>query len=494
MKSNINGSRKYQIDKKTGIVEDLLSFYPESYLINKKKTDYYISLNTEDIICDFIIQEKLGEGAFGSVHLGINKQTGEKVAIKILEKCRLTRNRQIIRLNREIEILKKVKHPNIIQLYSVIETEKQIFLIMEYIKGKELYQYIVMKTKIPEDEACFFFQQIISGIEYLNDLKIAHRDIKSENILIEENTKTIKIIDFGLSNTYSDKNNEILSTACGSPFYAAPEMLKGDYYKGSTVDIWSVGVVLFAMLCGYLPFEDEDRSNLYKKIINGKYSIPMHVSNYARELIYQLLEINPKKRITIPQIKKHSWIKYYNKNGKPIFNVGLNINKYIIPIDEDIIDEMEKQFHLEKVKIRIDILTNKSNDFATLYYLMVLKKKNIGKKSISYLKSKLFLHYLKDKKNLLSYYKNNFKDIIDARKYGVYFNYDNINSEDEEPLENYYYSVESENDIILTKKKIPVFIQKILNPIYHSFYLKKKSVNTQKPSKTGKNKNKSAEK
>ena len=237
MKSNINGSRKYQIDKKTGIVEDLLSFYPKSYLINKKKTDYYISLNTEDIICDFIIQEKLGEGAFGSVHLGINKQTGEKVAIKILEKCRLTRNRQIIRLNREIEILKKVKHPNIIQLYSVIETEKQIFLIMEYIKGKELYQYIVMKTKIPEDEACFFFQQIISGIEYLNDLKIAHRDIKSENILIEENTKTIKIIDFGLSNTYSDKNNEILSTACGSPFYAAPEMLKGDYYKGSTVDI-----------------------------------------------------------------------------------------------------------------------------------------------------------------------------------------------------------------------------------------------------------------
>ena len=116
-------------------------------------------------------------------------------------------------------------------------------------------------------------------------------------------------------------------------------MLKGDTYKGSTVDIWSVGIVLFAMLCGYLPFEDEDKTKLYNKIVNGKYSIPMHVSNHARELIYQLLNINPKKRITIPQIKRHSWIRNYCyvlfKNGKPIFNVGLNVDKYIIPIDED---------------------------------------------------------------------------------------------------------------------------------------------------------------
>ena len=334
---NINGSRKYQVDEKTGIAEEILSFYPESYLDNKNHPEYYVPLNKEDIICEFIIKDKLGEGAFGSVRLGINKQTGEKVAIKILEKNKLSRYQDKIRLEREIDILKKLKHPNIVQLYGVIETERQILLIMEYIKGQELYQYILLKKKLSEEESCLYFQQIISGIEYLQKLKISHRDIKSENILIEQNTKNIKIIDFGLSNIYGNKENEILTTACGSPFYAAPEMLKGETYKGSTVDIWSIGVVLYAMICGFLPFEGNDNSELYKKIIDGKYSIPSHVSNNCRDLLHQMLITNPKKRINIQQIKKQQWVKLYgsglNNNGEPIFNVGLFTNKYIIPID-----------------------------------------------------------------------------------------------------------------------------------------------------------------
>ena len=160
--SNINGIRKYQIDEKTGIAEEILSFYPEEYLNNKNHPEYYIPLNKEDIICEFVIKDKLGEGAFGSVRLGINKQTGEKVAIKILEKSKLSRYQDKIRLEREIEILKKLKHPNIAQLYSVIETERQILLIMEYIKGQELYQYILLKKKLSEEESCLYFQQIIS--------------------------------------------------------------------------------------------------------------------------------------------------------------------------------------------------------------------------------------------------------------------------------------------------------------------------------------------
>ena len=171
--SIVNGMRKYHINEKTGIAEEFLIFYPESYLNNKNHPEYYTPLNPEEIICEFIIKEKLGEGGFGSVRLGINKQTGEKVAIKILEKSKLTRYEDRIRINREIEILKKVKHPNIVQLYSVIQTDKQIFLIMEYIKGQELYQYILLKKKLSEEEACFYFQQIISGIEYLHKLKIA---------------------------------------------------------------------------------------------------------------------------------------------------------------------------------------------------------------------------------------------------------------------------------------------------------------------------------
>ena len=420
--SDINGRRQYYVDDKTGRADEILSFYPESYLDNKNHPEYYTELNTEEIICDFIIKEKLGEGAFGSVRLGINKQTGEKVAIKIYEKSKLNRYQDKKRLEREIEILKKLKHPNIVQLYSVIETERQILLIMEYIKGQELFQYILIKKKLSEDEACFYFQQIISGIEYLHNLKIVHRDIKSENILIEQNTNIIKIIDFGFSNIYGDKDKEILSTACGSPFYAPPEMLRGESYKGGGVDIWSVGVVLFAMICGYLPFEGEENSELYKKIIDGKFSIPSYISIHGRELLYQLLNTNPKKRINIMQIKRHPWVKFYSNglynNGDPIFNVGLNIDKYIIPIDEEIVEQMEKKFNLSKIKIRIDILSNKCNDCTTLYYLILHKKIRSGKKSISDLKSDLFLDYIKNKKNLLFKYNHNLKDVINKKKIG----------------------------------------------------------------------------
>ena len=422
MMSNINGQRKYHVDEKTGTAEEILLFFPESYLNNKNHPEYYTPLNLEEVICDFIIKEKLGEGGFGSVHLGINKQTGEKVAIKVLEKSRLTRYEDKIRLNREIEILKKVKHPNIVQLFSVIETERQILLIMENIKGQEIYQHILLNKKLSEEEACFYFQQIISGIEYLHKLKIAHRDIKSENIIIEQNTKTIKIIDFGLSNTYGDKENGILTTACGSPFYAPPEMLKGAPYRGGAVDIWSAGVVLFAMICGFLPFDGGENSEVYKKIIDGNYTVPSHVSGQARDLIYKVLNTNPRKRITISQIKNHPWIKLYgnsiNLMKGPIFNVGLNIDKYIIPIDEDIVEEIEKKFNLSKVKIRVNILSNKSNDITTLYYLILNQKISSGKQSVSDLKSDLFFNYINDKKNLLSNYKNNLKKAISARKFG----------------------------------------------------------------------------
>ena len=439
------------MDEKTGIADEVISFYPESYLKNAN-SEYYTSLNPKEIICEFILKEKLGEGAFGSVRLGINKQTGEKVAIKILEKSKLSQYENKIKLAREIEILKKLKHPNIIQLYSVIETERQFLLIMEYIKGKELYQYILLKKKISEEEACLYFQQIISGIEYLHKIKITHRDIKAENILIEQNTNTIKIIDFGLSNTYDDKEEGMLSTACGSPSYAAPEMLEGKLYKGGKVDIWSAGVVLFAMICGYLPFDDEDNSELYKKIINGKYSIPSHVSRQGRDLLYGLLNTNPRKRINISQIKKHSWIKLYSSglynNGDSIFNTGLYLDKYVIPIDEDIIEEMKEKFKIPKIQSRIAILSNKLNDYTTLYYLLLNQKIKNGQKSISDLKSDLFINYLKNKNNLLSNYKS-LKDAINSRKMGVDFEIENLDNH----LSKNRKSIKSQENILDNDKR-----------------------------------------
>ena len=247
------------------------------------------SNNNHKKLIQFILGKKLGKGAFAIVRLATHIKTNEIVAIKILEKKKLKENDKI-RLNREIKILKKVRHRNIVNLYNVINSKNSIYLIMEYIKGTELFSYVNDKKRLNEAEACHYYQQIISGIEYLEKLKIVHRDIKLENIIIEDN-KNVKIIDFGLSNIYP-KNN-ILFSSCGSPCYASPEMIMGKHYSGSGTDIWSSGIVLFAMLCGYLPFTDVDEQKLYKKIMEGKIYFPQTISKLAKDLLKKLLNINP---------------------------------------------------------------------------------------------------------------------------------------------------------------------------------------------------------
>ena len=157
-----------------------------------------------------------------------------------------------MRIERELKILKSLMHNNLIQLYSIIESPKTIYLIMEYANGGELFYYIDQRKRLPEQEACKFFRQLISGIEYLHKLGISHRDLKPENLLLDHN-KDIKIVDFGLSIIFS--KSSLLSTPCGSPCYAAPEMIQGLKYGGSNVDLWSCGVILYAMIVGYLPFE-----------------------------------------------------------------------------------------------------------------------------------------------------------------------------------------------------------------------------------------------
>lgn len=228
----------------------------------------------------FVLGEKLGEGMFGKVRLATHILTGEKVAIKLLEKVKILEQADKVRVEREIRILKQMKHNNIIQLYSVIQTNTTIYLIMEYSPGKELFEYIVSKRRLPESEACEFFQQILSGVDYMHKNRICHRDLKPENMLLDSN-RTIKIIDFGLSNTYG--RNELLSTACGSPCYAAPEMIAGNKYQGLKIDIRSLGIILYAMVCGYLPFEDVNNDALYKKILEGKFAVPSFVSEGCKD-------------------------------------------------------------------------------------------------------------------------------------------------------------------------------------------------------------------
>lgn len=358
----------------------------------------------------FILGQKLGSGTFGIVRLATHIITGEKVAVKILDKHKILREADKRRLEREIKILKILRHNNIVHLYNVIQTTSTIYLVMEYVDGNELFEYIVHKRRLSELEACKFYQQLVSGIEYLGKLRITHRDLKPENLLLDKK-KNIKIVDFGLSNLY--RNNELLSTACGSPCYAAPEMLSGKRYNGLQVDIWSSGIVLYAMICGILPFEDPDNNILYKKIKQGDFKIPEFVSDKAKDILHRILNIDPAKRYTIEQIKSHPWFNMINP--KLYMSEGLLLNTYIVPIDEDIISQMSNEYEYNSIEVRINLLANKHNHLTTTYYLLLKKKLKKGEKSICNTFSIEFIRYINNSENLLSNYKGNWKKLFKDR-------------------------------------------------------------------------------
>ena len=210
-----------------------------------------------------------------------------QVAVKVLEKERIVDKGDIKRVTREIQILKHIRHPNVVHLLEVIEKPKHIYLVTEHVSGGELFDFIVAHGRLQETQACHIFRQILLGVDACHAMGVAHRDLKPENLLIDEDGN-IKIIDFGLSNTF-DGPDALLRTACGSPCYAAPEMIAGRRYSGAKADIWSLGVCLFAMLCGYLPFEDPDTGALYKKILAGTYKVASFVSSEAQDLISAML-------------------------------------------------------------------------------------------------------------------------------------------------------------------------------------------------------------
>ena len=339
----------------------------------------------------YVLGEKLGEGAFAKVRLATQIHIKEKCAVKILEKRLLESSRDIQRLKKEIKILKKLRHKNIIQLYDIMESKRNLYFVMEYCKGGELFDYIVKKKRLKEPEACSFFQQIINGVEYLHNQGIIHRDLKPENLLLDDNNH-IKISDFGLSTFYS-KNN-YLQTACGTPSYAPPEMLEGHEYNGEATDVWSCGIILYAMLCGTLPFSESQEAIIVKKIKTHDYSIPNYLSCEAKDLLNHILIINPKERISINQIKKHAWFNLV----KPHLMKGINFEEDIIPVDEKILD-MVKSYGFDSEECRTLLLKNKFCSLTTIYYLCLKKYVRENGKSISDLESDLFEEYINNPKN-----------------------------------------------------------------------------------------------
>lgn len=258
----------------------------------------------EQMIGSYVIGETVGRGSFGKVKKGRHVHTGEYVAIKILNRQKLRSANMDKKIHREIEILQLFSHPNICRLYEVISTPSDMYLIMEYVEGGELYDYIVQKGRVRESEARYIFQQIVCAIEYCHHFRVVHRDLKPENILLGTGLQ-VKLIDFGLSNIMKD--GEFLATSCGSPNYAAPEVISGKLYFGPEVDVWSCGVILYALLCGCLPFDEDSIPLLFSKIKKGKYAFPNNMPPGPRELIQHILTVDPLVRLTIPQIRDNAW-------------------------------------------------------------------------------------------------------------------------------------------------------------------------------------------
>ncbi|GAA6022983.1 hypothetical protein JCM10207_007739 [Rhodosporidiobolus poonsookiae] len=257
------------------------------------------------VIGEYEIISTLGTGSFGKVKLARHLKTGLKVAMKFISKRKIEQNDMSGRVHREIQYLGLLRHPHIIKLYDVISSPTDIIMVIEYLPG-ELFDYIVTRGKMPEDEARLFFQQIISALEYCHSHNIVHRDLKPENLLLDDH-HNVKIADFGLSNIMRD--GDFLKTSCGSPNYAAPEVISGKLYAGPEIDIWSCGVILYVMLCGRLPFDEDHVPMLFKKINGGIYALPPFLSPDARSLLTRMLTVDINKRIKLHEIRQLPWFK-----------------------------------------------------------------------------------------------------------------------------------------------------------------------------------------
>ncbi|KAM6289077.1 LOW QUALITY PROTEIN: serine/threonine-protein kinase MARK2-like, partial [Aegotheles albertisi] len=255
-------------------------------------------------IGNYRLLKTIGKGNFAKVKLARHVLTGKEVAVKIIDKTQLNSS-SLQKLFREVRIMKVLNHPNIVKLFEVIETEKTLYLVMEYASGGEVFDYLVAHGRMKEKEARAKFRQIVSAVQYCHQKFIVHRDLKAENLLLDADMN-IKIADFGFSNEFTFGNK--LDTFCGSPPYAAPELFQGKKYDGPEVDVWSLGVILYTLVSGSLPFDGQNLKELRERVLRGKYRIPFYMSTDCENLLKKFLILNPTKRGTLEQIMKDRWM------------------------------------------------------------------------------------------------------------------------------------------------------------------------------------------
>ncbi|XP_063994655.1 maternal embryonic leucine zipper kinase-like [Diachasmimorpha longicaudata] len=315
------------------------------------------------------LEKTIGCGGFAKVKLGTHVATGEKVAVKIMEKSAL--GDDLPRVKLEVDAMKTLVHQHICRLYQTIETDSHYFMIMEYCSGGELFDHIVEKNRLSETESRKFFRQIVSAVAYLHSLGFAHRDLKPENILLDKD-QNLKLIDFGLCAKPKGGMQAHLYTSCGSPTYAAPELILGKKYLGSEVDIWSMGVLLYALLCGFLPFDDNSIESLYRRILSGKYDEPSWLSSSSKRLIRAMLQIDPKKRITVEGLTCHPWV------TAGFLSPVTFVRKTSLERNDEVLNTMAAICAESVEDIWKALSRSKRTDYRTATYLLLLDRKLKG--------------------------------------------------------------------------------------------------------------------
>ncbi|XP_061598795.1 MAP/microtubule affinity-regulating kinase 3a isoform X12 [Cololabis saira] len=313
---------------------------------------------------NYRLLKTIGKGNFAKVKLARHILTGREVAIKIIDKTQLNPN-SLQKLFREVRIMKILNHPNIVKLFEVIETERTLYLVMEYASGGEVFDYLVAHGRMKEKEARAKFRQIVSAVQYCHQKHIVHRDLKAENLLLDADMN-IKIADFGFSNEFTMGNK--LDTFCGSPPYAAPELFQGKKYDGPEVDVWSLGVILYTLVSGSLPFDGQNLKELRERVLRGKYRIPFYMSTDCENLLKRFLVLNPAKRGTLEQIMKDRWINagFDEDELKPYLEPELDIT------DQKRIDVMVGMgYNLEEIQ---ESLAKMKYDEITATYLLLGRK------------------------------------------------------------------------------------------------------------------------
>lgn len=251
----------------------------------------------------YILQNVLGKGQTGIVKLGVHSITNKKVAVKIVDKSKIAQS-VLAKVEAEITIMKLIEHHNVLQLYDVYESKKNLFLVLEYVGGGELFEYLVQRGRLHIKEARKFFRQIVSAIHYCHEYSICHRDLKPENLLLDEK-QNIKIADFGMASVQVE--DDFLETSCGSPHYACPEVVRGIRYDGKKADTWSCGVILYALIVGCLPFDDDNLRVLLEKVKKGTFTVPPFVPDDCVDLIRKMVVVNPDERYTLSEVRRHSF-------------------------------------------------------------------------------------------------------------------------------------------------------------------------------------------